>query len=145
VLVPHPGNELMAVAAVVLEEPAFASQKQLPGMWPVTILGKRSRRVYEALARAPQGGAAPRALRRTGYYVLPGEDGDVMILDAAGSGNGRTGASPSNRWVASCSSSARGPAAGGPLLLGARRSRRQRSSTARSRRLQTRRGDPDVY
>ncbi len=90
-VVPHPGHELMAVAAVVLEEPAFATASDLPGIWPVAILGKRSRRVYQCLARAPQGGAAPRALRRTGFYVLPGDDGDVMILDAAGSGAGRTG------------------------------------------------------
>lgn len=91
IVVPHPGHELMAVAAVVLEEPAFASTAELPGVWPVAILGARSRRVYQALTRAPQGGAAPRALRRTGFYVLPGDDGDVMILDAAGSGAGRSG------------------------------------------------------
>ncbi len=91
IVVPHPGHELMAVAAVVLEEPAFATGADLPGIWPVAILGKRSRRVYQALARAPQGASAPRALRRTGFYVLPGDDGDVMILDAAGSGSGRTG------------------------------------------------------
>ncbi len=91
IVVPHPGHELMAVAAVVLEEPAFAAASELPGIWPVAILGKRARRVYQTLARAPQDGAAPRALRRTGFYVLPGGDGDVMILDAAGSGAGRTG------------------------------------------------------
>jgi uncharacterized heparinase superfamily protein len=91
IVVPHAGRELMAVAAVVLEEPAFATATELPGIWPVAILGKRSRRVYQALARAPQGGAAPRALRRSGFYVLPGDDGDVMILDASGSGAGRTG------------------------------------------------------
>jgi uncharacterized heparinase superfamily protein len=91
IVVPHAGHELMAVAAIVLEEPVFATATELPGIWPVAILGKRSRRVYQALARAPQGGAAPRALRRTGFYVLPGGDGDVMILDAAGSGAGRTG------------------------------------------------------
>jgi len=91
IIVPHLGHELMAVAAVVLEEPAFATATELPGIWPVAILGKRSRRVYQALARAPQGGATPRALRRTGFYMLPGDDGDVMILDGAGSGAGRTG------------------------------------------------------
>src|SRR5262249_25638608 len=63
IVVPHPGSELMAVAAVVLGEPAFATASELPGIWPVAILGKRSRRVYQGLARAPQGGAAPRALR----------------------------------------------------------------------------------
>jgi len=91
VIIPHPGHELMAVAAVVLDDPAFAVSSDLAGVWPVAILGKRSRRVYQTLAQAPQGGAAPRALRRTGYYVLPGDAGDVMILDAAGSGAGRGG------------------------------------------------------
>jgi hypothetical protein len=79
----------MAVAAVVLDDPAFATTRELPGIWPVVILGKRSRRVYQTLAHAPQGGAAPRALRRTGFYVLPGEPGDVMMLDAAASSAGR--------------------------------------------------------
>jgi hypothetical protein len=112
IAVPHPGDELMAVAAVVLEEPAFALERDLPGIWPVAILGKRSRRVYQALVRAPQGGATPRALRRTGFYVLPGDDGDVMILDAAGSSSGRTGS-----FAFECSIGGRllvvGPGAGG--------------------------------
>jgi hypothetical protein len=112
ITVPHPGDQLMAVAAVVLEEPAFALERDLPGIWPVAILGKRSRRVYQALVRAPQGGATPRALRRTGFYVLPGDDGDVMILDAAGSSSGRTGSFPFE-----CSVGGRllvvGPGAGG--------------------------------
>ena len=120
IAVPHPGDELMAVAAVVLEEPAFALERDLPGIWPVAILGKRSRRVYQALVRAPQGGATPRALRRTGFYVLPGDEGDVMILDAAGSSSGRTGS-----FAFECSVGGRllvvGPGAGGddghPLAL----------------------------
>ena len=91
VIIPHPGDELMAVAAVVLDDPAFAVRSELHGIWPVAILGKRSRRVYQTLAQAPQGGAAPRALRRTGFYVMPGDAGDVMILDAAGAGAGRAG------------------------------------------------------
>jgi Heparinase II/III-like protein len=110
--VPHPCDQLMAVAAVVLEEPAFALERDLPGIWPIAILGKRSRRVYQALVRSPQGGATPRALRRTGFYVLPGDDGDVMILDAAGSSSGRTGSFPFE-----CSVGGRllvvGPGAGG--------------------------------
>jgi Heparinase II/III-like protein len=112
IVVPHPGDQLMAVAAVVLEEPAFALERDLPGIWPIAILGKRSRRVYQALVRSPQGGATPRALRRTGFYVLPGDDGDVMILDAAGSSSGRTGSFPFE-----CSVGGRllvvGPGAGG--------------------------------
>ncbi|HKA29486.1 MAG TPA: heparinase II/III family protein [Candidatus Binatia bacterium] len=112
IVVSHPGDQLMAVAAVVLEEPAFALERDLPGIWPIAILGKRSRRVYQALVRSPQGGATPRALRRTGFYVLPGDDGDVMILDAAGSSSGRTGSFPFE-----CSVGGRllvvGPGAGG--------------------------------
>jgi len=88
---PHPGRELLAVAAVVLEEPALAAPGDLPGIWPLAILGERGRRVYHGLARLPQA-PAPRALRRTGFYVLPGADGDVMVLDAsATSAGGRIG------------------------------------------------------
>lgn len=81
---PHPGRELLAVAAVVLEEPALSAPGDLPGIWPLAILGERGRRVYQGLARLPQA-PAPRALRRTGFYVLPGADGDVMVLDASAS------------------------------------------------------------
>ena len=84
---PHPGREMLAVAAVVLEEPALATPGELPGIWPVAILGERGRRVYQGLARLPQA-PAPRALRRTGFYVLPGAEGDVLILDASASGAG---------------------------------------------------------
>src|SRR5262249_42337292 len=109
----HPGGELMAVAAVVLEEPAFAVHETLPGIWPVALLGKRSRPGYQALGRAPQTGTAPRALRRTGYYVLPGDEGDVMILDAAGSATARN----SGSFAFECSIGGRllvvGPGAGG--------------------------------
>src|SRR5262249_12790767 len=65
---PHPGREMLAVAAVVLEEPALATPGELPGIWPIAILGERGRRVYHGLARLPQT-PAPRALRRTGCYV----------------------------------------------------------------------------
>src|SRR5262249_12549453 len=84
---PHAGRELLAVAAVVLEEPALAGPGDLPGIWPLAILGERGRRVYHGLARLPPS-PAPRALRRTGFYVLPGAEGDVMVLDASASGAG---------------------------------------------------------
>jgi hypothetical protein len=76
----RPADELLATAAVVLHEPALALHPALPGIWPLLLLGRSGERVYSGFA----GGARPRlprALRRTGYYVLPGATGDVMILD----------------------------------------------------------------
>ena len=117
IIVPHPGDELMAVAAVVLDEPAFAVSSELPGIWPVAILGKRSRRVYQTLARAPQGGAAPRALRRTGFYVLPGRRRRRHDPRCRRLRRGRSGS-----FAFECS-------VGGQLLVvGPRRGRRRRPS-----------------
>jgi hypothetical protein len=80
----RPAGELLATAAVVLHEPALAQQATLPGVWPLLLVGRSGERVCSGLA----GGMRPhlpRALRRTGYYVLPGAVGDVMILDGGGS------------------------------------------------------------
>ncbi len=73
-------REVLATAAVVLHEPALASEGELPGVWPLVIIGDTGRRVHASLPRrrAP---IESRALRRTGYYVLAGEPGDVMLLD----------------------------------------------------------------
>ena len=76
----RPVRELLALAAVVLHEPALASPGELPGVWPLLLVGEPGRRTHANLPRrrvAPE----PRALRRTGYFVLPGDPGDVMILD----------------------------------------------------------------
>ncbi len=81
--VARPVRELLAVAAAVLHEPAFAATGELPGIWPLLVLGETGRRVYANLPRERLRGAEPRALRRTGFYVLPGETDDVMLLDGA--------------------------------------------------------------
>ena len=75
-----PAGELLATAAVVLHEPELASPGDLPGVWPLLILGEAGRRVHARLSRR-RGGAEARALRRTGFYVLPGDPDDVMLLD----------------------------------------------------------------
>jgi hypothetical protein len=80
--VARPARELLTAAAVVLHEPGLAPPGELPGVWPLLVLGEAGRRAHGHLARRGDG-AEPRALRRTGYYVLPGEAGDVMLLDGA--------------------------------------------------------------
>lgn len=81
--VARPTREVLAVAAAVLHEPALAAAGELPGVWPLLVLGEPGRRVYANLPRQRVAWAEPRALRRTGFYVLPGEGGDVMLLDGA--------------------------------------------------------------
>jgi uncharacterized heparinase superfamily protein len=76
----HPAAEILAVAAVVLHEPDIAPPGPLPGIWPLFVLGDPGRRVHARLPRRKDTAEA-RALRRTGYYVLPGEAGDVLLLD----------------------------------------------------------------
>ena len=76
----RPVPELLAATAIALHEPGLALPGELPGVWPLLILGDAGRRAHAHLPRrreAPE----PRALRRTDFYVLPGEGGDVMILD----------------------------------------------------------------
>ena len=73
-------SELLAAAAVVLHESELAPPGELPGVWPLLILGEAGRRVHVNLARR-RPAAEPRALRRVGLYVLPGEAGDVLLLD----------------------------------------------------------------
>lgn len=76
----RPARELLAVAAVLLREPGIAPPGELPGIWPLLVLAEAGRRVHTQLPRR-QPGEEPRALRRTGFYVLPGDPGDVMLLD----------------------------------------------------------------
>jgi hypothetical protein len=72
--------ELLAATAVVLHEPDLAPPGDLPGVWPLLVLGEAGRRVHVNLARR-RPASEPRALRRVGFYVLPGEAGDVLLLD----------------------------------------------------------------
>jgi len=76
----RPVDELLAVAAIELNEPAFASEGPLPGIWPLLVLGEPGLRAWEGLARS-RGLPTPRVLRRTRYAVLPGAPGDVLIAD----------------------------------------------------------------
>jgi uncharacterized heparinase superfamily protein len=78
----RPAREILATAAVVLHEPGLAGPGPLPGIWPLLVLGERGRRVYASLPRL-RAESAPRALRRTGFYVIPGAPGDLMLLDGA--------------------------------------------------------------
>src|SRR5438445_146792 len=54
--------------------------RDLPGVWPLLVVGDAGRRTHAHLPRRREGAAA-RALRRTGFYVLPGDPGDVFLLD----------------------------------------------------------------
>ena len=78
--VARPARELLAAAAAILHEPGLALPGPLPGIWPLLILGEGGRRVHANLPRRREA-AEVRALRRTGFYVLPGDTGDVMLLD----------------------------------------------------------------
>ena len=78
----RPVRELLATAAVVLHEPGLALPGDLPGVWPLLLVGDAGRRVHAHLPLRRQAAEA-RALRRTGYYALPGEVGDLMLLDGA--------------------------------------------------------------
>ena len=84
---PHP-RDLLATAAILLHEPGCAPPGPL-GIRPLLAVGESGLRVHAGLPRrAP--GAEARALRRTGFYVLPGPPGDAMILDG-GSGGAHAG------------------------------------------------------
>lgn len=73
-------RELLAVAAVLLHEPGLALPGELSGLWPSLLLGDSARRVHAHLERRSRT-IEPRGLRRSGFYVLPGEPGDVMVVD----------------------------------------------------------------
>jgi hypothetical protein len=75
-------NELPATAAVLLHEPAFAVAPELPGIWPLLLVGESGRRTYDGFSHARPVTEA-RALRRTGFFVLAGEPGDAMIVDGS--------------------------------------------------------------
>jgi len=76
----RPAREVLTAAAIVLHEPGLAPPGDLPGVWPLLVVGESGRRVHAHLPRRREP-AEPRALRRTGFYVLPGDAGDVMLLD----------------------------------------------------------------
>src|SRR6185369_16700636 len=65
-------RELLAVAAILLHEPGLALPGELSGVWPALLLGDSARRVHAHLERRSRT-VEPRGLRRSGFYVLPGE------------------------------------------------------------------------
>ena len=73
-------RELLAVAAVLLHEPGLALPGELSGVWPALLLGESARKTHAHLERRSRT-IEPRGLRRSGFYVLPGAVGDVMVLD----------------------------------------------------------------
>ena len=73
-------RELLAVAAVLLHEPGLALPGELTGLWTAMVLDASARKVHAHLERRSRTIEA-RGLRRSGFYVLPGEPGDVMIVD----------------------------------------------------------------
>jgi len=82
----RPARELLATAAVILHEPELAPPGDL-GIWPLLIVGEVGRRTHAHLPRRREG-AEPRALRKSGFYVFPGEPGDVLLLDGESTPNG---------------------------------------------------------
>lgn len=76
----RPAEELLAAASVLLHEPGLAGPGDLPGVWPLLLVGEPGARAFASLARRSRVTTA-RALRRTGYYILPGAPGDGMVLD----------------------------------------------------------------
>jgi hypothetical protein len=49
-------------------------------VWPALLLGESARKTHAHLERRSRA-VEPRGLRRSGFYVLPGAIGDVMIVD----------------------------------------------------------------
>jgi hypothetical protein len=84
---PVPGmrsrEELLALAAVVLGEPQLALAGDMRAVWPRLMQGPSGLRVQQVEETPPPDLAESRAMRRTGFYVLAGTPGDVMILDGA--------------------------------------------------------------
>jgi hypothetical protein len=76
-----PAREVLAAIGVALHEPGLAPPGELPGVWPLLVVGDAGRRVHAHLPRRHERPEA-RALRRAGFYVLPGDSDDVMFVDA---------------------------------------------------------------
>src|SRR5207245_8987334 len=71
---------LLAPGATVRRGPELAPPGALPGGGPLLVVGDAGRRTHARLPRR-RGGVEARALRRTGFYILPGGPGDVLLLD----------------------------------------------------------------
>lgn len=84
----RPAFELLAIASVVLHDAAFAAPGDMPGIWPLLVLGESGRRAWTAFVREDVP-PAPRGLRRTGLYVMPGGARDLLVVDGRGAADGR--------------------------------------------------------
>jgi uncharacterized heparinase superfamily protein len=79
-----PPSDLLAVAAALFREPSLRpSAAPTLDVWPYILLGEEGARRYAGLANIKEPRTS-RALRRTGYYVLAGPEGDEMVVDAQG-------------------------------------------------------------
>jgi hypothetical protein len=76
-------EELLALAAGVLGEPQWALSSDLRAVWPRLMQGPSGLKVQQLDEGTPGDLGESRALRRTGFYVLAGTPGDVMIVDGA--------------------------------------------------------------
>jgi len=73
--------ELVATVATLTGEPGIAPEGLLPGSLPRLMLSDAGRASFEALPRR-NARTESRAMRRTGFFVLGGAEGDAMIVDA---------------------------------------------------------------
>jgi uncharacterized heparinase superfamily protein len=79
-----PPRELLQVAAAHFREAALKPPGDGPlEVWPYILVGDDGARRYAGLGRVADPRTS-RALRRTGYYVLAGPEGDEMVVDAQG-------------------------------------------------------------
>jgi hypothetical protein len=72
--------ELVATVATLIGESGIAPDGDLPGALPRLLLSEQGRRGHAALPRR-RARTESRAMRRTGFFVLGGPDGDAMIVD----------------------------------------------------------------
>jgi hypothetical protein len=77
----RPREELLALAAVVVGEPQWALAADLRAIWPRLMQGPSGLRVQQLDDGTQSDLGESRGLRRTGFYVLAGTPGDVMIVD----------------------------------------------------------------
>jgi len=78
-----PPSELLAMAAAEFREPSLRPRTEGFDVWPYVVLGDDGARTFAQLTPLAEPPTS-RALRRTGYYVFAGPNGDEMVVDAQG-------------------------------------------------------------
>jgi uncharacterized heparinase superfamily protein len=87
-----PPAELLAMAAAAFREPGLRPGKDgALDVWPYIVLGDDGARTFCQLPHIEEPPTS-RALRRTGFYVFAGPNGDEMIVDAQGIASPHLGA-----------------------------------------------------